>query len=216
MLQAARESIPECIKWRSMAHCITDSPRIVMQKVVLEIIYHRARIVLHRKYLHFSPTETQHARSQQTCLSAALKLLDYQYMIHGETQPFGRLYQDRWKVSSLVNHDFLLATSILCFYLQQTRADDTQTPMVKAIEESLTRSHDIWIQSSSSSKEAQKAARALNVILKRENSPFRSDSDLESSALLESLSFSIYNRPGDYVQGERRRVRPCIELFIDL
>ena len=203
MLQAARESIPECVKWHSMAHCITDSPRVVLQKLVLEIIYHRARIVLHRKYLQYSPTKTQqHAHSRQTCLGAALKLLDYQHMIHGETQPFGRLYQDRWKVSSLVNHDFLLATSILCFYLQQTRADDTQAPMAKTIEESLKRSHDIWIQSSSSSKEAQKAAKALNVILKRPNSTLRPDSDIESGALLESLSFSVYNRPGDYVQGE--------------
>lgn len=204
-LQVAHESIPECVKWYSMAHCITDSPQMIMQKLFLEIIIYRAHIVLHRKYLHCSPTKIQHAHSQQACLDAALKLLDYQHMIQGETQPFGRLYQDRWRVSSLVNHDFLLATSILCSYLQQTRIEakeDSPVPyMVETIIESLKRSHDIWIQSSSSSKEARKAAKALNVIL-GSHSGSGSDSGMETDAQLEGLSLSDYTSPSDYRQGK--------------
>lgn len=119
-LQDTHMSIPECLKWRFMAHCIMDSPQIIMQKVFM---FHRARIVLHRRYLHYSPMETQYGHCQQACLDAALKLLEYQHVLQEETQPFCQLYQERWRVSSLVNHDFLLATSILCFYLQQTHGE---------------------------------------------------------------------------------------------
>ncbi|RYO83618.1 hypothetical protein DL764_009438 [Monosporascus ibericus] len=201
-LQDAHTSIPECLKWRSMAHCITDSPQVIMQKLFLEIIFYRAKIVLHRKYLHCSPTKAQYSHSHQACLDAALKLLEYQHMLQEETQPFCQLYQERWRVSSLVNHDFLLATSILCFYLQQTRGEtheNAEAPMVEPIRASLRRSHDIWLQSSNSSKEAQKAANALSVILGDRNAP-GADSDIKTNTPLEVLSPSTYSNVGDYRQ----------------
>ncbi|RYP88804.1 hypothetical protein DL770_004596 [Monosporascus sp. CRB-9-2] len=201
-LQDAHTSIPECLKWRSIAHCLTDSPQIIMQKLLLEIIFYRAKIVLHRKYLHCSPTETQYSHSQQACLGAALKLLEYQHMLQEETQPFCQLYQERWRVSSLINHDFLLATSILCFYLQQARSEaheGTDASMVETIRASLRRSYDIWLHSSSSSKEAQKAAKALSVILGG-RSASGADSDIETNTPPEVLSPSTYSNAGDYRQ----------------
>ncbi|KAH9909068.1 hypothetical protein F4778DRAFT_715127 [Xylariomycetidae sp. FL2044] len=167
-LRETHASIPECLRWRSISHCLIDSTRIIMQKVSLDIIFHKARIVLHRKNLLCSPSEIQ-SESQQACLDAALKLLGIQHMLHVETQPLRRLHQERWKVSSLVNHDFLLATSVLCSYLQQAEIpgypSGLETPVVDNIRQSLRKSHDIWIHSSSSSKEARKAADALGVIL---------------------------------------------------
>ena len=167
-LQEAHASIPACLKWHSIAHCITDSPQIIVQKVFLEIVFYRAKIVLHRKYLHCSPTQTQYGDSQHICLDAALKLLDYQHMLQEETQPFCQLYQERWRVSSIVNHDFLLATSILCYYLKQSRIETphgTESSIADTIRVSLRRSYDIWLHSSGSSKEARKAAQALSMVL---------------------------------------------------
>ncbi|KAI1078118.1 fungal-specific transcription factor domain-containing protein [Whalleya microplaca] len=195
MLQDAHEGAPSCLKWRSMTHCIADSPQVIMQKLFLEIIFYRARIVLHRKSLHCSPTKAQYDHSKQTCLNAALKLLEYQHIVQEEIQPFGRLYQDRWRVSSMINHDFLLATSILCSYLQQARDkahEDTETSMTKTIRESLKRSHRIWRHSSNSSKEAQKAAEALNVIL-GSYSIAEVDSNTENNTPLEGLSLPTYS-----------------------
>ncbi|CAN9184753.1 unnamed protein product [Alternaria alternata] len=174
-LRGTYVSIPECLKWRSMAQCILDSPQIIMQKVYLEIMYQRARIVLHRRYLNCSPTKTPYGYSQQACLDAALKLLEYQHMLQEETRPFCQLYQERWRVTSLVNHDFLLATSVLCAYLQQVRGETATAgaeggTSADTIRASLQRSYGIWLNSSSSSKEAQKAVSALSVILGSQDS----------------------------------------------
>ncbi|KAF4416983.1 transcriptional regulatory [Fusarium acutatum] len=166
-LDEARKSIPDCLKWHSFARCITDSPQNIMQKVVLETLFYRAKIVLHRKFM-FGPPENS-ADSKRIVLESALKLLDYQHMLQEETQPFCQLYQERWRVSSLVNHDFLLATSVLLFYLQSTKRKGMQVsesaPMNETILVSLGKSYDIWLQSSNTSKEARKVVKALTVVL---------------------------------------------------
>lgn len=167
-LEETRLSIPECLKWRSMTQWITDTPQIVMQKAYLQIIYYKAKLVLHRKCLIHSPMQSQYDYSRDACLDAGLKILEYQHMIDEETQPFGQWYEDRWKISSILNHVFLLATSILCFYLQYSHGrakDSSESEKLENIQRTLRRSHNIWLRSSGTSKEAQKAAGALSVVL---------------------------------------------------
>ncbi|KAF5675204.1 hypothetical protein FCIRC_7506 [Fusarium circinatum] len=181
-LDEARKSIPDCLKWHSFARCITDSPQNIIQKIVLETLFYRAKIVLHRKFMFGPPANS--ADSKRIVLESALKLLDYQHILQEETQPFCQLYQERWRVSSLVNHDFLLATSILCYYLQNTKHEGMQVsesaPIDETILASLRRSYDIWLQSSSSSKEARKVVKALAVVL-GVNSTSDTDSGFDSS-----------------------------------
>ncbi|GIK06331.1 hypothetical protein Aspvir_001978 [Aspergillus viridinutans] len=166
MLQDGHSAIPPCLQWVSMANCIMESPQVIMQKVFLEIMFHRARIA---------------------CLDAALKLLDYQHVLEEEMQPFCRLYQERWRVSSLVNHNFLLATSILCSYIQRAGAQskgDAGVVTEATIWTSLQKTYDIWVHSSSSSKEVQKAARALRVILENRNCIISDSANDETNPLL--------------------------------
>ncbi|EAW07415.1 fungal specific transcription factor domain-containing protein [Aspergillus clavatus NRRL 1] len=191
MLQDAHSAIPACLQWRSMAHCIMDSPQMIMQKVFLEIMFHRARIVLHQRNLHRWQATLQNDYSQQACLDAALKLLDYQHVLQEETQPFCRLYQERWRVSSLINHDFLLATSILCSYLQQAHAQGkggAGSVIEATIWTSLQKTYDIWLHSSSSSKEAQKAAKALSVVLGNHSYTNSDKANDETNSLLSQVS----------------------------
>lgn len=196
MLQDAHSAIPPCLRWVSMAPCIMDSPQVIIQKVFLEIMFHRARIVLHQRYLHSWQADTQNGYSQQASLDAALKLLDYQHVLQEETQPFCRLYQERWRVSSIVNHDFLLATSILCSYLQRGRLQSKAGAAAvteATIWKSLQKTYDIWVHSSSSSKEAQKAARALRVILGKRNGANDDSANDETNPLLPDVP--LYNDP---------------------
>jgi hypothetical protein len=196
-LQEAHKSIPECLRWYSMAHCITNSPQLIMQKIFLEIMFQRARIVLHRRYLHGSTEKAQYTSAQDVCLDAALTLLSYQHMLQEETQPFCQLYQERWRVSSLVNHDFLLATSVLCLYLKQTADGGLATPGTArngTILAALRRSYDIWLRSSSSSKEAWKAARALSVVLESSTPNSVGSVPVEQSATTPSDKFTDYGR----------------------
>ncbi|KAJ5190101.1 hypothetical protein N7472_009115 [Penicillium cf. griseofulvum] len=167
-LRDARASIPECLQWRSMAECIMDSPHVIMQKICLEIMFYRAKLILHRKYLHLSQSNADYHQSQTACLNAALKLLAYQQILEEETQPFCQLHHERWKVSSLVNHDFLLATSVLCLYLKQSAGDanaQAESPTVHDIRTALNQAYGIWLQSSDTSREAWKAAKALSIVL---------------------------------------------------
>jgi hypothetical protein len=208
-LDEARSSIPDGLRWHSIARCITDSPQRIMQKVVLETLFHRAKIVLHRKYM-FSPPES--ADSKRTVLQSALKLLDYQHMLQEETQPFCQLYHERWRVSSLVNHDFLLATSILCYYLRHAREESQQSDELlttnEAILGSLRRSYDIWLQSSNHSKEARKVVKALKVVLDIGNghTSGTTDSGVDSDITFDTPSAFMSSGMNDYHQGKSSHV----------
>ncbi|KAH8748569.1 hypothetical protein F5882DRAFT_433040 [Hyaloscypha sp. PMI_1271] len=96
-----------------------------------------------------------------------------QRMLHEESQPFGRLCQLRWKVTHIFNQDILLATSVLCLYLQdvdnfelpETAGQTTCSPRAEEIRQRLTISHKIWLQMSMASAEAGKVAKALRIVL---------------------------------------------------
>ncbi|KAF5691017.1 hypothetical protein FDENT_3621 [Fusarium denticulatum] len=214
-LDEGRKSIPDCLKWHSFARCITDSPQNIMQKVVLETLFYRAKIVLHRKFMFGPPANS--ADSKRIVLESALKLLDYQHMLQEETQPFCQLYQERWRVSSLVNHDFLLATSILCYYLQNTKREGMQgsesAPMDDAILASLRRSYDIWFQSSDSSKEARKVVKALTVVLGISNTS-GTDSGFDSSMSFGVPSGYASSTINNYQSGTLSRYSPKKEKRI--
>lgn len=165
-LRSAHEAIPECLKWRSMAQCVTDSANLIVQKVFLDIIVQRGRTVLHRKHLQTSPVQAHRTTSEDACLDAALKVLKFQEILDEETRPFCQLHQESWKISSLITHDFLLAMSVCCVYAQQT--ENINIERKKQVLIALTKSYDIWLRSFSFSKEAQKAVKALRAVLSKE------------------------------------------------
>lgn len=94
-------------------------------------------------------------------------------MLHEESQPFGRLAQLRWKITHIYNQDILLAASVLCLYLQDVDKFESLeilqrtawTPRAEEIRKSLTVSHGIWLETSKTSAEAGKVAKALRVVL---------------------------------------------------
>jgi hypothetical protein len=210
-LDEARNSLPDGLRWYSIARCITDSPQRIMQKVIIETLFHRAKIVLHRKYMFCPPAES--ADSKRIVLQSALKLLDYQHMLQEETQPFCQLYHERWRVSSLVNHDFLLATSILCYYLRHAREESQQSGEPSSTNEailgSLRRSYDIWLHSSNHSKEARKVVKALKVVLDIGDShaPGTTDSGVDSDITFDTTSAYMSSIMDENRQGESSHIR---------
>lgn len=208
-LEEALKALPDCLKWRSLASCIFDSPQVILQKVVLQIIYYRARIVLYRKYISHAQDADQYAHYREVCVTAALELLDLQHLIDENTQPFCQLYQERWRISSIINHDFLLATSILCFYFQEITGEPSDvgdSALVEKIMQAVERSHDIWLRSSDASKEARKAAKALSVVIgNRKAPPAAAQAEATNPAGLQSLAGSNYLTTGH--QGELAAIR---------
>lgn len=169
-------AIPPVLRWDTMPHPITDSPNLVVQRVSVETTYYKARILLYRRALISYPVRQSQERGRESvriCLDSALKILSFQQMLHEESQPFGRLCQLRWKVTHIFNQDVLLATSVLCLYLQdvdkfelpETAGQTTWSPRAEEIRQQLTISHKIWLQMSTASAEAGKVAKALSIVL---------------------------------------------------
>jgi hypothetical protein len=175
-IKQARDGLPSSMRWGGLASCLTVSPSIMVKQLFLEVGLQRSRIDLHRKFLLASHRQQQYAYSRSTCVAAAMKILEFQHLIDEEIQVEGRLYQSRWRMSTAFTHDFLLATSILCFYLQlygreqQERqqdppGDEDPSAPVNQIRQLLTKSQAIWGKASAVSKEARRAAAALRVVL---------------------------------------------------
>ena len=169
-------AIPPVLRWETMPHPITDSPNLVVQRVSVETSYYKSRILLYRRALVSYPvrqSQERHRESVRICLDSALKILSFQQMLHEESQPFGRLYQLRWKVTHIFNQDILLATRVLCLYLQdvdnfelpETAGQTTCSTRAEEIRQRLTISHKIWLQMSTASAEAGKVAKALSIVL---------------------------------------------------
>ncbi|KAI0125630.1 fungal-specific transcription factor domain-containing protein [Xylariales sp. AK1849] len=164
ILNEARSNIPDCYKWHPMPLSITDPAILISRRMYLEILYHNAQIVLHLRYLLPSSNRDQYLYSQKTIMGAILNLLRFHQMIDEETQPSGQLYSIRWRFSSLVSHNFLLATVAICFYLEQNRAN-IEIGELEEIKRLCRKSRELWVRTSRSSSEAAKAAEALRVAL---------------------------------------------------
>lgn len=170
-------SIPPLLRWGTGPHPITDSPNIVVQRVSVETTYHKSRILLYRRALINYPVGQTQERDRESvgiCLDSALEILSFQQMLHDESQPFGRLSQLRWKVAHIFNQDVLLATSVLCLYLQDVDKFELPTnamgqpacpPRAEEIRQQLIKSHKIWLQMSTTSAEAGKVAKALSIVI---------------------------------------------------
>ncbi|CAG9990095.1 unnamed protein product [Clonostachys byssicola] len=169
-------AIPPVLRWGTTPHPITDSPNLLVQRVSVETTYHKARILLYRRSLVSGQPPHSKERDRDSvriCLDSALKILSFQEMLHEESQPFGRLCQLRWKVTHILNQDVLLATSVLCLYLQdidkfevpQIARRAARLPRAEEIRQQLTISHKIWLQRSTGSAEAGKVAKALSIVL---------------------------------------------------
>lgn len=164
VLHEARASLPQHLQMKSMAASVTDSPQIIIQRIYVAQMFHKGQIMLHRRFLFMdSPTPDQDAfaYSRKSCLDAALRLLEIQQTLDAETCPAGQLHMMRWRLSSLLNHQFLTATIILCSMLYRNVTLQRKEEMVAALQ----RSRTIWMRNSFRSKESHKAADTVNAVL---------------------------------------------------
>lgn len=165
-------AIPPLLRRGAVPHPITDSPNLVVQRVSVETTCYKSRILLYRRSLTSAPARDIDRQRARVCLDSALKILSFQEMLHEESQPFGRLCQLRWKVTHIFNQDVLLATSVLCLYLQDVDRFESaeagtvaQMPKAEEIRQQLEISHRIWLQMSRASPEAGRVAKALGIVL---------------------------------------------------
>lgn len=168
-LQFAETLLPPIFQWQPLSQSFMVPPHIVVHRIWLHLSQQRLTIWLHRKYLSPSYTHAGYEYSRNTCIQAAIKILEFQQLVDEETRPDGLLYPVRFMMTtSLGQFVFLLGMSILSYYLQlaKTRPDVSSDQDTGARIYSLLRnSYPIWLRSSAVSREAQKATKHLSLLL---------------------------------------------------
>lgn len=118
--------------------------------------------MLHRRFLQVnnSLSVDAFAYSRETCLDASLQSLLIQKILDEETRPGGQLDVMRWRMTSIMNDQFLTATMILCSMVYKNQTQDR----LEEVLTSLRVARDIWMRTSAS-HEATKAVDTINAIL---------------------------------------------------
>ncbi len=215
LLHEAYLTIPPTLRPRPISESIIDPPDILLGRIFLDQLFHKATCVLHRKYLALASYDEQYIYSRQCCITSSLKILQHQSFLDHETQAGGRLHQDRWKLSSLMNYDFLLAATILCVILDNDLKMPTQIHGLSRQEgqsrvdiiRSLSEAYRIFTQASKSSREAHKASRALQIVLQKINQVTMTQS-FDTMATSPETSYS--NSQPEFLSSGRVLIPPSV------
>lgn len=168
-LQEAHALIPPHLQLGTLPEMNTDVPSRVMEKYILQIFYHKAVCILHRK--HWSTTAMK-SYSRSTSVSSALAMLEHQSTMHQASKLGGCLGSLKWWHFAVTNHDFLLAAIILSLDLTHPETNSTQQPAhgladlasrttkLNAFKLSL----DIWKEIAEECRDAKRAVKILTSV----------------------------------------------------
>lgn len=168
LLNTAYAQKPPILELKSMQRSVLDGAELITRRIYMAMSYHHAQITLHRKFMILAKANSKYSISHTTCVNAATEMLQLQAELFEQCQPGRMLYTDRWKILSLVQSEFLLATTVLCFNLD----DDIKKGLIggkvamKSVE-ALERSRSVWEPQKVFSKEAQTALNTIDVVLGR-------------------------------------------------
>ncbi|KAH0523031.1 hypothetical protein TsFJ059_008087 [Trichoderma semiorbis] len=175
-LENAYSLISPHFRMTSLEDYITVPPYSLIQRYNLELLFQKTRCILHRHHMAKSYQEPKYNFSRYSCVEAAMAILMHHANIHKEVQVGGLLHREKWFISSLEQHDFLLASMIVCLELtSQTQSsperNDETTGLVKFDRQELIKALETsklsWHRLKSDSFEAQKAFDMLSVMLDR-------------------------------------------------
>lgn len=171
-LRETHASIPRSLVMRSIASQFIDTASTVLHRLYLELLYLKSLCVLHRHYLSNETTNSAFDYSRTTCTDAALQILAYQAELHAALQPGGQFCNDKYMLSSLTLHDFLLGTTITCLGLYESHNSPATISLeVKDLQarryDALKHSHGIWLSRKAFSRDARRASNVLTVILSK-------------------------------------------------
>lgn len=174
VIETQKNKIPPGLRMQTIAQSITDPPQLIMQRAWLEICFLRLRVVLHKNYFMAPNHHERYKFSRRVSLSSAMKIIEYQHLIYELVVPDGLLYDARWKLSSVINNEFLLATTIVCAYIKQLSFNPqsvVEEVSMPDISQLLETSLGCWERFSATSSHARKAMEAIRLVLKAANTP---------------------------------------------
>jgi hypothetical protein len=173
ILQKTYNSIPPGLHMRSLSLSTMDDRSLIIRRLLITLLFHKARCTLHRKYMIQGRTNSRYVYSRTQCIEASLQILEYQSMLNQAIAPGGILYLQRQKISQIVRQEFLLATTILCVDLDhdikleftKSQWNTSKVPTSERIIRALQESYLIWLGTSEVSQESKRACKALRIVL---------------------------------------------------
>jgi hypothetical protein len=172
-IDAIRADTPTGLRFESMAQSILDPPLLIFNRFKLELLFHKTRCVLHRKYMSQDVVGTPREKSREICVKAAMSILDHHEAIFVAAQDGGQLSSSRYYVHGLNSADFLLAAMILCLELHLISVAPSRVlagPNQDRVDEMRTlieRSAGIFKAPVNHFADTEKAAKAMEAILKK-------------------------------------------------
>jgi len=166
----ARARIPLHLQLQGNEDASTPT-MIALQRMQLQLFYHKAICVLNRRFLTVPDARTKFSCPRRLCIDSAMELLAIQARMHGSNI--------KWWHFSLTNSDFLLGSVIICLVLHVERegirdqsetsdgVDESTRAMVKALEGSKL----IWDEVCEFSANARKAGQILSFMLEKLRAP---------------------------------------------
>jgi hypothetical protein len=173
-------ALPPVFHPRPMSKSIADSPSIIVTRLCVESIYQKCLCVLHRKYV-----TRGRAESIQTCYVSASSLVQRFLDVYEEFQPGGQLETERWFMSSITWHDFLLGCMALCLVLcawrQASATTDSCTKMfdLATTIKRLQSARNICEEQSTRSKDTRKVQHLIDTIILK----FSDESTVENARM---------------------------------
>jgi hypothetical protein len=178
LLYAAYNRVPENLRIQSLEELKFGDPDMRIRRFTIDLAFQKSRCVLHRKFL--VPPKGANASSfiysTNSCVNASMQILLSQALMWSETRPGKSLHKLSWKTSSLMTQDFLLASMLVCLYLNHNMNDSERFKAISQKEisskwsrddmiQALEGSFQIWDKAKCWSKDAIKAANALKAML---------------------------------------------------
>ena len=154
-LEDARSRIPPPLRAKAIEMNLYDSPEVISCCVGLDILYHKTKCVLHRRFMTSTALNPAQEYSRRSCISAAMQILRYHRTMAAASQPGGRLESVAWYFETISKTDFLLAAMIICVELSQ---DSLGIPLASDSQDDTVASHQDMIEMVEATKDIWEAA----------------------------------------------------------
>lgn len=153
-LHQAFGQIPTFYRIPSTGISITDSANVIVKQFSMFLVYHKCRCMLHRNYAAYGENTPEYKFSKREALDSSMELLRGQAITYEAATPGGPLANDRWFLSTLSTHDFLLAAMLICMEvlkaiktgLNVENINEPSNRDLRALVASLEKSHVVWEQ----------------------------------------------------------------------
>lgn len=202
LIRDTYDALPDKCKFHSMLGCIADKAADIIHRIGASALLQKGLIAIHWHRLMATDAREEaeqlrdasgaadraHIRqSYAMCIHAALKVLGFQSIVESESRPGGGLFPQRIQASSVIKHEFLMSTVVLCRHMYRVAAGPFGSPLLEAalessagdadgaallpeaqaVEAALRHSHSIWQRGSAVSSEARRISSILDALFRK-------------------------------------------------